>query len=150
MRAFLLFLTLLPGHVAAKAPFISLPGYWLCQGSSINGGKASLSCYASKQSDCLKGKVILAYEQLVSKPTEKTRYTIVDTVQVTPAAATLTIATCTSSTGKPTQYFVLIGRGTSGGKYLSPIKRAWGVSAKGRLVELPTKKLKCLNDGFGA
>jgi len=149
----LLLLALLLGPPAPVAPIIRLEGYFSCQGGLLTPqGNAAFACYARTQHDCQNGTVILAYERRVSTPAEKTRFAIVDTVRLKIHYPTnsLSIGSCTDATGKLRKYFVLCGQDNLGEKYLRHVLRVWGVDAQGHLVELPIKKLNCLNDDFGA
>jgi hypothetical protein len=152
MNLFLLPFMLWVGHAAVKAPAIELKGYFTCQSSLLlPQQKAALTCYAQTQRNCQKGTVIIAYEKFRTLPSVLPQPQIVDTVQlqVTPKHS-LTIATCTTTQGKTTQYFVLYKPDALDKKQLHNVLRVWGVNAKEQLVEVPAKTVTCLNDGFGA
>lgn len=139
-------------HAAAKAPAIELTGYFTCQSSMLlPQQKAALTCYAQTQHTCQNGTLILAYEKFRTVPSVLPQPQIVDTVQlqVTPRHH-LTIATCTTTQGKATQYFVLCKQDALGKKHLRNVLRVWGVNTKEQLVEVPPKTVTCLNDDFGA
>jgi hypothetical protein len=77
----------------------------------------------------------------------------VDTVHVTAAGDNrwVSIANCVGTSGKPRQYFVLFKKtDSSEAHYLHHVLRVWMVSTQGKLVEVPTKTVKCLNDDYGA
>lgn len=151
MKLLLLPLSLLLGYSPPKAPVITLMGYHACQGRLLESGQAAFSCYAPTQRGCQRGKVILASEKRVSTASEKTRFSIVDTVQLTLRAPnSLAIARCTTATGQPSTYFVLCTHDALGSKYLRHVQRIWGVNKQGQLVEVPARTLQCLNDDFGA
>lgn len=134
------------------APAINLKGFFRCRESLLEENGNGLVCYAATQGDCRRGKVILAYEKLISKPEEHPIYKITDTVQVQVNDPTndLSITRCTNAVGKSTQYFVLFKSDASGSKYLRNIRRVWGYTAQGQLVEVSAKSVKCLNEDFGA
>jgi len=151
MNLLLFPLSLLLGYSPPKAPVIELKGYYECQGGLLASGQGSLACYAPTQQGCQRGKVILASEKRVNSSTEKTRFTIVDTVQLTLRSPnSLTIARCTTATGQTSMYFVFCTHDALGSKYLRHVRRIWGVNKQGRLVEVPARAVKCLNDDFGA
>jgi hypothetical protein len=135
-----------------KAPAIELKGHFSCMSSLLlPQQKAALTCYAQTQRNCQNGTVILAYEKFRTLPSVLPQPQIVDTVQlqVTPRQY-LTIANCTTTPGKATQYFVLCTQDTLGKKHLRNVLRVWGVNAQEKLVEVPVKAVTCLNDDFGA
>lgn len=147
MKLLVLPLALLLGYAPRKAPTIELKGYFACRQSLLVPTGNAFVCYASAQRSCQNGTVVLAYEKLLSNPTKHARFAIIDTVklQVSYPNHDLAITTCTGTTGKPTQYFVLFKADGLGEKYLRHVQRVWGVSAQGRLVEVPVNTLKCLN-----
>lgn len=142
---------LLLGSSPPKTPIITLTGYHACQGRLLESSQAALSCYAPTQRGCQRGKVILASEKQVTTSSQKTRFTIVDTVQLTLRSPnSLAIARCTTVTGQTGTYFVFCTHDALGSKYLRHVQRIWGVNKQGQLVEVPARTLKCLNDDFGA
>jgi hypothetical protein len=146
MKTLLLPLVLLSGPAPKEPAPIELKGYFACQGSLDEGTGGVLACYAATQRKCQQGTVILAYRK-------SRNGAIVDTVQVKAAGDSrwVSIANCTVTGGKPRQYFVLLKKtDSSDARYLHHILRAWGVSAQGKLVEVPAKAVKCLNDDYGA
>jgi hypothetical protein len=138
---------------AVKTPVIELKGHFFsCQSSLLlPQRKAALTCYAQARRTCQNGSVVLAYEKFRTLPSVLPQPQIVDTVQLqlTPKHF-LTIATCTTTQGKTTQYFVLCKSDALDKKQLRNVLRVWGVNAKEQLVEVPAKTVRCLNDGFGA
>ena len=150
----LLFLLLfLFGSGAPRPPRIVLPGYFSCHSALLEASGNGLACYARTQQQCRTGPRVLAFEQRVSSRTDRARFAIADTVRV-PAQAPgreIAITYCATATGKPEQYFVLYNRVPAADKrYLHHPQRAWGVNAQGRLVEVPVKTLRCLNNDYGA
>lgn len=145
--------SLLLSYAPPKAPAIELTGYFACRGRLLMPNEnAAFTCYAPAQRTCQNGVVIMAYERRVNKPAEKTRFAIVDTLQVALHYPNnqLTIANCRDGKGQPKHYFVLCKQDALGQKYLRNVLRVWGVNAQGHLVEVPVKTLRCLNDDFGA
>ena len=138
-------------HPATTAPAIKLTGYFTCQSSLLlPPQKAALTCYAQTQRTCQKGTVILAYEKFRTLPSVLPQPQVVDTVQLQVTSRHyLTIATCTTTKGKTTQYFVLCKQDALGQKHLRRVLRVWGVNAQEQLVEVPAKTVTCLNDNFG-
>lgn len=152
MNLFLLPLALGLGSPPNK-PAITLPGYFSCQSSLLTATQnAVFACYAPTQRGCQEGPVILAYEKRGGSATGKGPFTIVDTVRLTLRSPlnNLTISSCAAGPGPQRQYFVLCKQDALGKKYLRNVVRIWGLNAQGKLVELPIKTLKCLNDDFGA
>jgi hypothetical protein len=138
---------------AVKTPAIELKGHFLACESSLllPQRKAALTCYAQDRRTCQKGTVILAYEKFRALPSVLPQPQIVDTVQLQLMPKhSLTIATCTTTHGKTTQYFVLYKPDTLDKKELRHVLSVWGVNAQEQLVEVPAKTVRCLNDGFGA
>lgn len=153
MKLYLLPLALGLGQSPPTKSVIVLPGYFSCQGSLLTPNQnAAFTCYAPTQRGCQKGAVILAYETRVGSPTGKGSFTIADTIRLTLRYPNnnLSISSCAAGTGPPRQYFVLCKDDALGKKYLRNVLRIWGVNAQGKLVELPVKTLRCLNDDFGA
>jgi hypothetical protein len=153
MKLYLLPLALGLGYSPPTTPVIELPGYFSCRASLLTTNQnAAFACYASTQQDCQKGAVILAYETRVGSLAGKGVFTIVDTVRLTLRYPNnnLSISSCAAGAGPPRQYFVLCKDDALGKKYLRNVLRIWGVNAQGKLVELPVKTLRCLNDDFGA
>lgn len=147
----LLVVVLLTGGFSAPPPPIALKGYFLCAGAVIEGTDKGLACYALTQSSCRNGTAVLAYQQLANKAKGQPANRIVDTVRVkvNSAKQALSITTCTDPSGKRRSYFVLILL-KQPGEYLSGIQRAWTCNAKDKLVEVPVKMVKCLNNDYGA
>ncbi|GEM_PF-2865270 len=154
MNALALPLALLLSYAAGQPPEspIQLNGYFACTQRMLIPSAYAFVCYAPAQQNCQSGKVILAYEKRVSSPIEKTRFAIIDTVQLNLRSPnnSLSISSCTNTKGKTSQYFVLCTQDNLGSKYLRHVLRVWGVDTRGHLVEVPAKTLKCLNDDFGA
>jgi hypothetical protein len=153
MKLYLLPLALGLGHTPPTKPAIKLPGYFSCQASLLTANQnAAFACYAPTQQGCQKGPVILAYETRISSPSGKGTFTIVDTVRLTLRYPNnnLSISNCATGTGPQRQYFVLCKDDALGKKYLRNVLRIWGLNAQGKLIELPIKALRCLNDDFGA
>ena len=103
MKFLLLPLALLLGYSVGKAPAIKLKGYFACrQAMLLPANNAAFACYASTQRDCQKGAIILAYEKVISKPTEKMRFAIVDTVKlnVSYPKSEVEIMSCVDAAGK--------------------------------------------------
>jgi len=138
-------------YFTSLAPGIELTGYFSCAGSLLEETGDALSIYARTQRTCNKGEVILAAEKRLSSRAQKAVFTITDTLHLHLSAnMQLAIARCTTTSGKTHQYFVL-SRGTTASErqYLSNIKRVWGVNAQHRLVPVPVKTVKCLNNDYG-
>ena len=138
---------------APRPPRIVLPGYFTCQSVLLEESGNALVCYAKTQRACRNGPLVLAFEKRMSPRTDRTRFEIVDTVRVTTAvpARELAITFCSTATGKPRQYFVLYKWVPAANKrHLPHPRRAWEVNAQGRLVEVPVKTLRCLNNDYGA
>ena len=154
MKLCALLLALSLGYASLSSkPAIELPGYFSCRASLLTPDEnAALACYAPTQRGCQQGKVVLAYERRLGPPSAKQPFTVVDTVQLTVRyqKTSLAIANCTAGADRPHQYFVLSKYDALGQKYLRNVLRVWGVNAQGRLVEVPVKTIRCLNDDFGA
>ena len=153
MKLYLLPLALVLGNYPPTKQAIVLPGYFSCQASLLTQNqKAAFACYAPTQLGCQKGEVILAYETRGGSSVGAGPFTIVDTVRIRLRYPNnnLSISRCAAGAGAPRQYFVLCKDDALGKKYLRNVLRIWGVNAQGKLVELPIKTLRCLNDDFGA
>lgn len=149
----LLLLLFLLGSGAPRPPRIVLPGYFSCRSALLEASGNALVCYARTQDACRNGTLVLAFEQRVSAPADRARFAIVDTVHLRVAELTreVDITSCATATGQSRQYFVLYKWVPAGDKrYLPYPRRAWGVTAQGRLVEVPVKTLRCLNNDYGA
>lgn len=146
----LLPVALLTGYSPQKPAPIELKGYFTCQASLVKETGGALACYAASQHDCQRGNVVLAYEQ--GRGTAA-GVRIVDTVQVQTKGVNrwVSIVDCTVAGGKRRQYFALFKKTDSASaQYLHHLLRVWGVSAQGKLVEVPAKTVKCLRDDYGA
>lgn len=146
-------LAFLLGCSAQSAPGIGLKGYFACQAALDEKTGDALACYARTQSGCRNGQVVLAFEKRLSRRDAKAVYQIVDTVHMSAAGPNeeVTLARCTAADGEIHPYFVVFKPNAAPGqKYPANIRHVWGVSAQHKLVEMPLKTLRCLNDDFGA
>jgi hypothetical protein len=146
MKTLLLSFALLVGYAPPKPAPIDLKGYFTCRASLDEQTGGVLTCYAATQLTCQQGTIVLAYQKSRTSA-------IVDTVHVKAAGDSrwVSTASCTVTGGKPRQYFVLFkNTDPSEAQYLHHILRVWGVGAQGKLVEVPAKTIKCLNDDYGA